>query len=50
MATLSEFPDRQLLGKDVIWCGDDQLGFFRRIASYRRQPTEAAPRRSIFTA
>jgi predicted ester cyclase len=27
MATLSEFPDRQLLGEDVIWCGDDQSGF-----------------------
>lgn len=27
MATLSEFPDRQLLGEDVIWCGDDQVGF-----------------------
>lgn len=27
MATLSEFPDRQLLGEDVIWCGDDQAGF-----------------------
>ena len=27
MATLSEFPDRQLLGEDVIWCGDDQDGF-----------------------
>ena len=22
MATLSEFPDRQLLGEDVIWCGE----------------------------
>lgn len=27
MATLTEFPDRQLLGEDVIWCGDDQSGF-----------------------
>jgi predicted ester cyclase len=27
MATLSEFPDRQLLGEDVIWCGDDESGF-----------------------
>ena len=27
MATLNEFPDRQLLGEDVIWCGDDQSGF-----------------------
>lgn len=45
MATLSEFPDRQLLGEDVIWCGDDQSGFLssHRIASYRRRPIEAAP-------
>ena len=27
MATLSEFPDRQLLGEDVIWCGDEDAGF-----------------------
>jgi hypothetical protein len=27
MATLAEFPDRQLLGEDVIWCGDDEAGF-----------------------
>ncbi len=27
MATLTEFPDRQLLGEDVIWCGDDDAGF-----------------------
>jgi len=27
MATLSEFPDRQLLGEDVIWCGDAEVGF-----------------------
>jgi len=27
MATLTEFPDRQLLGEDVIWCGDDEAGF-----------------------
>ena len=23
MATLAEFPDRQLLGEDVIWCADE---------------------------
>lgn len=28
MATLSEFPDRQLLGEDVIWYGEDQSGYF----------------------
>lgn len=27
MATLTEFPDRQLLGEDVIWSGDDEAGF-----------------------
>lgn len=27
MAALTEFPDRQLFGEDVIWCGDDQDGF-----------------------
>lgn len=26
-ATLSEFPDRQLLGEDVIWSGDEDEGF-----------------------
>ena len=27
LATLAEFPDRQLLGEDVIWCGDDDAGY-----------------------
>jgi len=27
MATLAEFPDRQLLGEDVIWYGNDAQGF-----------------------
>ena len=27
LATLAEFPDRQLLGEDVIWSGDEQAGF-----------------------
>ncbi|MFW2383515.1 MAG: ester cyclase [Acidimicrobiales bacterium] len=27
MATLAEFPDRQLLGEDVIWSGNDTDGF-----------------------
>ena len=27
MATLAEFPDRQLLGEDVIWCGNDDDGW-----------------------
>jgi predicted ester cyclase len=27
MAALIEFPDRQLLGEDVIWSGDEEVGF-----------------------
>jgi predicted ester cyclase len=27
MATLAEFPDRTLLGEDVIWSGDEEQGF-----------------------
>ncbi len=27
LATLAEFPDRQLLGEDVIWCSDGRDGF-----------------------
>ncbi len=27
LATLAEFPDRQLLGEDVIWCDDSDGGF-----------------------
>jgi len=27
MATLTEFPDRQLFGEDVIWSGDKDAGF-----------------------
>ncbi|MEO1225030.1 MAG: ester cyclase [Pseudomonadota bacterium] len=27
MATLAEFPDRKLLGEDVIWSGDEDAGF-----------------------
>lgn len=27
MATLAEFPDRELLGEDVIWSGDEESGF-----------------------
>ena len=27
LATLAEFPDRELLGEDVIWCGDEDAGF-----------------------
>jgi hypothetical protein len=27
LATLAEFPDRELTGEDVIWCGNDKDGF-----------------------
>ncbi|HCW85517.1 MAG TPA: polyketide cyclase, partial [Rhodobacteraceae bacterium] len=27
MATLAEFPDRQLMGEDVIWSGDEETGY-----------------------
>ena len=27
LATIAEFPDRQLLGEDIIWSGDDTEGF-----------------------
>ena len=27
LATLAEMPDRQLLGEDVIWSGDEDAGF-----------------------
>ncbi|QPC95515.1 ester cyclase [Mesorhizobium sp. INR15] len=27
LATIAEFPDRELLGEDVIWSGDDEAGY-----------------------
>ena len=36
-ATLDEFPDRQLLGEDVIWSGTPEEGYLL-IGSYPRQP------------
>jgi hypothetical protein len=33
LATLAEMPDRQLLGEDVIWSGDEDAGF---LSSHRR--------------
>ena len=27
LATMAEFPDRRLLGEDVVWTGDEQSGF-----------------------
>jgi predicted ester cyclase len=42
MATLSEFPDRTLLGEDVIWSGNDEEGF---LSSHRllSQATHSRP-------
>ena len=36
MATLAEFPDRALLGEDVIWCGTPEDGM---LSSHRIQST-----------
>lgn len=46
MATLSEFPDRQLLGEDVIWCGDEDNGFLsshRIVSTATHQGGEFGP-------
>lgn len=42
MATLAEFPDRTLLGEDVIWCGNEDEGF---LSSHRllSQATHTRP-------
>lgn len=42
MATLAEFPDRTLLGEDVIWSGDEDAGF---LSSHRllSQATHTKP-------
>lgn len=36
LATLAEFPDRQLLGEDVIWSGNEEEGFLssHRLVTY----------------
>ena len=40
MATLAEFPDRQLLGEDVIWSGDEERrAFSPRTVSFASLPT-----------
>ncbi|PZO73549.1 MAG: polyketide cyclase [Mesorhizobium amorphae] len=42
LATLAEFPDRTLLGEDVIWSGDEETGF---LSSHRllSQATHSRP-------
>lgn len=45
MATLAEFPDRTLLGEDVIWSGDALTGFLssHRIVSQANRAWHTAP-------
>ncbi len=45
MATLAEFPDRQLLGEDVIWCGDPVGGF---LSSHRILSTATHSRDGLY--
>jgi hypothetical protein len=45
MATINEFPDRQLYGEDVIWSGDAQTGF---LSSHRLLTTATHSRDGAF--
>jgi hypothetical protein len=45
MATLAEFPDRTLLGEDVIWCDDADGGF---LSSHRILSTATHAREGAF--
>ncbi|MEM7302910.1 MAG: nuclear transport factor 2 family protein [Pseudomonadota bacterium] len=36
MATINEFPDRELFGEDVIWCGNEEDGY---LSSHRLHTT-----------
>lgn len=45
MATLAEFPDRTLLGEDVIWCGDEENGF---LSSHRLLSTATHTRSGMY--
>jgi predicted ester cyclase len=42
LETLASFPDRRLLGEDVVWSGDDRTGFLssHRLASVQRHRGE----------
>jgi len=44
LATLHEFPDRQLVYEDVIWSGDDKVGFLssHRLISVMRKTGDGA--------
>lgn len=45
LATLAEFPDRKLLGEDVIWSGDAETGF---LSSHRLLSTATHLRDGIY--
>ncbi|WP_349368437.1 ester cyclase [Salinarimonas sp.] len=45
MATLAEFPDRRLLGEDVIWSGDDEAGY---LSSHRILSTATHARDGVY--
>ena len=45
MATLAEFPDRTLLGEDVIWCGDPKAGL---LSSHRLVSTATHARDGMY--
>ncbi len=45
MATINEFPDRELLGEDVIWSGDAQTGY---LSSHRLLTTATHSRDGQF--
>lgn len=47
MATINEFPDRQLLAEDVIWSGDDKTGY---LSSHRLLTTATHSRDGAFGA
>jgi hypothetical protein len=47
MATLAEFPDRTLLGEDVIWSGDEKTGF---LSSHRIISTATHSRDGMYGA
>ncbi len=45
MATINEFPDRELLGEDVIWCGNEDDGY---LSSHRLITTATHTRDGAF--
>jgi predicted ester cyclase len=47
LATIAEFPDRQLLAEDVIWCGDATGGF---LSSHRLLCTATHARDGVYGA